>query len=60
VALQTNRHLGEQATTDAEFMQVAELFCARTDFDVHALVAELVEGESVFFLPVLRNEPSGL
>ncbi len=42
------------AAQDADFMQVAELYRGHPDFDVHALVAELVEGEAVPFLPVLR------
>ena len=41
-------------------MQVAALYRGRPDFDVAALVAELVEAESVPFLPVLRYKPSGL
>ena len=41
-------------------MQVAELYRGHPDFDVHALVAELVEGEAVPFLPVLRYKPTGL
>ena len=45
---------------DAEFMQVAALYRGRADFDLSALVAELVEGESVPFLPILRYKASGL
>ena len=41
-------------------MQVAALYRGRPDFDMAALVAELVEAESVPFLPVLRYKPSGL
>jgi hypothetical protein len=41
-------------------MQVAELYRGHPDFDVHALVAELVESEAVPFLPVLRYKPTGL
>ena len=41
-------------------MQVAELYRGHAGFDVHALVAELVEAESVPFLPVLRYKASGL
>ena len=32
----------------------------RTDFNVAALVAELVESEAVPFLPILRYKPAGL
>ncbi|MCU0719340.1 MAG: hypothetical protein MUC83_06535 [Pirellula sp.] len=41
-------------------MQVAAIYRGREDFDVAALVAELVEAESVPFLPVLRYKPTGL
>lgn len=41
-------------------MQVAELYRGRPDFDVTALVTELVEGEAVPLLPVLRYQASGL
>ena len=41
-------------------MQVAALYRGRPDFDVAALVAELVEGEAVPFLPILRYKPAGL
>ena len=41
-------------------MQVAELYRGRADFDVTALVAELVESDAVPFLPVLRYRPTGL
>ena len=41
-------------------MQVAALYRGRADFDLAALVAELVEGESVPFLPILRYKASGL
>jgi hypothetical protein len=39
---------------------MAELYRGHPDFDVHALVAELVESEAVPFLPVLRYKPTGL
>ena len=39
---------------------VTELYRGHPDFDVHALVAELVEDDSVPFLPVLRYKPNGL
>ncbi|MGR9107054.1 MAG: BREX-2 system adenine-specific DNA-methyltransferase PglX, partial [Gammaproteobacteria bacterium] len=58
--LQSARTLGSQAETDVEFMQVAELYVSHAGFDVFALVAELVESESVPLLPVLRYKPSGL
>ena len=45
---------------DAEFLQVAALYRGRPDFDVAALVAELVEAEAVPLLPILRYTPAGL
>ena len=58
--LQTTRRLADRAGRDTDFMQVAELYRGHPDFDVHALVAELVESEAVPFLPVLRYKPTGL
>lgn len=60
VELQSTARLADRASTDAEFMQVAALYRGRPDFDVAALVAELVEGEAVPFLPVLRYKATGL
>ena len=60
VELQSTARLADRASTDAEFLQVAALFRGRPDFDVAALVAELVEGESVPFLPILRYKATGL
>ena len=60
VELQSTARLADRASTDAEFMQVAALYRGRPDFDVAALVAELVEGESVPFLPVVRYKATGL
>lgn len=59
-ALTTTHKLADRARGDADFMQVAELYTGRGDFDVSALVAELVAGESVPFLPVLRYSEAGL
>ncbi len=58
--LQSTAQLADKASIDQEFLQVAALYRGRPDFDVAALVAELVESESVPFLPVLRYKPSGL
>jgi hypothetical protein len=58
--VQTTRALADKAQRDADFMQVAECYRGHAGFDVHALVAELVEAESVPFLPILRYKPSGL
>jgi hypothetical protein len=53
-------HLADKISRDFEFMEVAALYRARTDFDLTDMVAELVEDESVPFLPVLRYRESGL
>lgn len=58
--LQSTARLADRASTDAEFMQVAALYRGRPDFDVTALVTELVEAESVPFLPILRYKATGL
>lgn len=60
VQLQSTARLADRASTDAEFMQVAALYRGRPDFDVAVLVAELIEGESVPFLSVLRYKAPGL
>jgi hypothetical protein len=59
-SLQTTRTLANKSQMDSDFLQVAELYRGHAGFDVYALVAELVEAESVPFLPVLRYKPSGL
>jgi hypothetical protein len=52
--------LADRVREDAEFMQVAEVYRGRADFDLARLVTELVEDEGVPFLPVLRYTPSGM
>jgi uncharacterized protein DUF7008 len=59
-SLQTTRTLANKAQMDVDFLQVALLYRGHAGFDVHALVAELVEAESVPFLPGLRYKPSGV
>jgi hypothetical protein len=58
--LQSTARLADRASADDEFLQVAALYRGRPDFNVAALVDELVEGESVPFLPILRYKPAGL
>jgi|694.fasta_scaffold79988_2 hypothetical protein len=58
--LQTVAELADKASGDGDFLQVAAIYRGREDFDVAALVAELVEAESVPFLPLLRYKPTGL
>ncbi len=58
--LTTAATLADRMREDQEFLQVAELYTGRPDFDVGKLVAGLVEDQSVPLLPVLRYKPSGL
>ncbi|HQU43325.1 MAG TPA: BREX-2 system adenine-specific DNA-methyltransferase PglX [Pirellulales bacterium] len=60
IALASVARLADVARRDGDFMQVAEFYRDDPAFDVQALVAELVESESVPLLPVLRYKPSGL
>ncbi len=59
-ALTTANKLADRLRGDAEFMQVAEIYAGRTDFDVNALVADLLAGEAVPLLPVQRYAEAGL
>jgi uncharacterized protein DUF7008/Eco57I restriction-modification methylase len=52
--------LADRLREDSGFMRAAERYRGRPDFDVLALVAELVESDVVPFLSVLRYKPSGL
>ena len=58
--LTTTAALADRMREDPEFLQVAELYSGRPDFDVAKLVGGLVENESVPLLAVLRYKPSGL
>ena len=58
--LATVRTLSERAATDADFQQVASHYAGNAGIDIGALVAELVESESVPALRVQRHKPSGL
>ena len=57
--LTTTSALADRMRDNEEFLQVAELYMRRPDFDVADLVARLVEDESVPLHPVLRYKPSG-
>jgi hypothetical protein len=59
-ALTTSNKLADRLRGDADFMQVAELYAGRSDFEVNALVADLVAGEAVPLLPVQRYTEAGL
>lgn len=52
--------LADKVRTDAEFMQVAEMYRGRADFDFTKLIEELVKPEAVPLLPVLRYKDSGM
>lgn len=58
--LSSINRLADAARLDADFMQIAELYAGRADFDVTRLVGELIAAESVPFLPVLRYTETGL
>lgn len=58
--LQSVSQLSDKANNDANFLQVAAIYRARDDFNLSALVAELVATESVPSLPVLRYKTTGL
>lgn len=57
---QTTAQLADKSSSDHEFMEVAALYKGRADFDLGALVADLVTSESVPFLPILRYKTAGL
>jgi hypothetical protein len=52
--------LSDRMRHDTEFVQVAEVYRGRADFDMLGLVTELVTAEAVPFLPVLRYTSPGL
>jgi hypothetical protein len=52
--------LADDARTDADFVQVAELYAGRVDADLTELVARLVTDESVAYLAAYRYTDSGL
>ena len=60
VELTTIAQMAEIAGGDAAFLQIGSLYRGRSDFDLIALVAELVEGEAVPFLPILRYKLAGV
>ena len=50
----TVRVLADRAAADQEFLQVAERYAGQAGVNIEALVADLVEAESVPALPVQR------
>jgi hypothetical protein len=59
-ALMSTAKLADAARHDADFMHIAALYAGHADFDINHLVADLVAGESVPFLPALRYSDTGL
>jgi hypothetical protein len=59
-ALFSVSELAERTRADADFQRVAGLYTGRPDFDLTALVADLVSAESVPSLPGQRYKESGL
>jgi hypothetical protein len=57
--LTTTAHIADTASSDNDFLRIATLYRGRSDFDIAALVAELVGSEVIPFLPILRYKPSG-
>jgi len=60
VALTSCAELAQRVSADSEFMQVAELYRGHVDFDLTALVIDLVEAEALPYIPALRYKPSGM
>ena len=59
-ALVSTNQLAEVVQADATFLKVAEVYAGAAGFSVSKLVRELVESESVPFLPFQRYKESGL
>ncbi|MEQ9379352.1 MAG: BREX-2 system adenine-specific DNA-methyltransferase PglX, partial [Pirellulales bacterium] len=57
--LQSVAEIADKASGDQSFLEVGAAFRGREDFDVAALVSELVCSESVPLLSALRYKPSG-
>ena len=58
--LTTVNRLADALRAEVGFMQVAGLYAGHADFDLTQVIAELVAGESVPFLPALRYTDTGL
>jgi hypothetical protein len=57
--LSTVNRLADAVRNDAGFTQIAELYAGHSGFDLGQVVAELVAGEAMPFLPVLRYTETG-
>ena len=60
VSLTSVAKLADIARQDKQFMEVGEVYRDDPAFDIQNLVAELVQGEHVPLLPVLRYKANGL
>lgn len=60
IAVTSIAKLADVASRDEKFMQVGQLYRDDAAFDVQRLVEELVKGEHVPLLSVLRYKPAGL
>jgi hypothetical protein len=58
--LQSVSKLADKAGSDENFMRVAAIYRGREDFNLSALISDLVESESVPLLPILRYKQAGL
>jgi hypothetical protein len=59
-SLQRLEDIAAHTERDADFMAVAQLYRGQVDFDVHTLLVELLQAESVSALAALRYTDSGL
>jgi len=59
-ALASTASLADRVRQDGEFMQVAELYRGRPDFDVAGLVEDLATSDAVPILPIHRYKAPGL
>lgn len=59
-SLTSTSRLADATRQDVEFVQMATLYSGHADFDHSQLVADLIVGEAVPFLPVLRYTDTGL
>ena len=56
----TVNRLADAVRADARFIEIAEIYAGHSGFEVTQIVTELVAGEAVPFLPVLRYTDTGL
>jgi hypothetical protein len=59
-SLTSTSRLADATRQDLEFVQMGTLYAGHADFDHSQLVADLIVGEAVPFLPVLRYTDTGL